>query len=101
MPNSEYRHSFTKERVDQAPTYKGIYMLYDGDECIYIGSAGSEGGVRARLQVHQRGDEGQCTQSATGYETQPIDSPGPVEEILLQEYRREHGRLPRCNEVKP
>jgi hypothetical protein len=101
MPISGDKYSFTRKRVAQAPTFSGIYLLYDGDECIYIGSAEGEEGVRARLQAHKRGDEGQCTQSATGYKTEPANSPKVVEGILLEYYRQEHGRLPRCNQLMP
>lgn len=68
------------------------------NECIYIGSAEGEGGVRACLQAHQRGDEGRCTQSATGYKREPSDLPKLAEGLLLKEHKQQHGRLPRCNE---
>jgi len=99
MPISGDTYSFTKENVDKAPTYEGVYALYDGNECIYIGRGEGEEGVRTRLQAHQRGDEGQCTQSATGYKREPSDNPKIAEGLLLEEYKEENGKLPRCNEV--
>jgi len=94
-------YSFTKENVDRAPTYRGVYALYDGDECIYIGRGEDEGGVQTRLQAHQRGDEGRCTQSATHFRTQPTTDPNMAEALLLEEYKQQHGKLPRCNQVMP
>ena len=99
MPISGDTYTFNKENVDRAPTYNGVYALYDVNECIYIGSAEGEGGVRTRLQAHQRGDEGQCTQSATGYKREQSNNPRITEGLLLEEHKQQHGRLPRCNKI--
>lgn len=101
MPISGDTHPFDKENVDRAPPVKGVYALYDVNECIYIGSAEGEGGVRTRLQAHLRGDEGKCTQSAIGYKREPSDHPKIAEGLLLEEYKQQHGKLPRCNEIMP
>jgi hypothetical protein len=94
-------YNFTEENVNKAPAYEGVYALYDGNECIYIGRGEGKEGVRARLQAHQRGDEGECTQSATGYKRESSDNPKIAEGLLLQEYKKEHGELPRCNDIMP
>lgn len=66
MPIVGDRYAFTKENVDKSPDEKGVYALYDGDVLIYYGRAsGDSVTIRTRLQSHQRGDEGRCTQSAT------------------------------------
>jgi hypothetical protein len=67
MPISGDIYPNTQENVDRSPIATGAYALYDGDITIYIGCGDSENGIRSRLQAHKRGDNGNCTQSATHY----------------------------------
>jgi hypothetical protein len=94
-------YGFTKENVDKSPTKIGVYALYDGGLTIYIGRASGEDTIRARLQSHQRGDEGSCTQRANGYKREECTNPVSREKELLEEYKQNSGKLPRCNEVMP
>jgi hypothetical protein len=96
MSNDKY--GFTQKNVNNAPEVHGVYALYDGDELIYIGRADGKGvTVRSRLQCHFRGDEGRCTQGATHYWRVGHNNPAAREVELLNDYKRRHGRLPRCN----
>jgi hypothetical protein len=65
MPISGDKYQFTQTNVDKSPTKEGVYALYDDTVTIYIGKGDGENGIRARLQAHKRGDEGNCTQGAS------------------------------------
>lgn len=100
MPINGKRWAFTKPSVDNAIDAPGVYGLYDANgNCIYYGS--SETSIRTRLQRHQSGAEGPCTQSASSYNEEACSSPVAIERQLLLEYKRTYGVLPRCNSVIP
>jgi hypothetical protein len=101
MPVSGDLYTFSQENVDRAPTSKGVYSLHQGEEITYIGKGDGANGIRERLQRHKRGDEGRCTQQATAYRREVCNDPASRERELLLEYRRAHGKLPRCNEIMP
>ena len=91
---------FTKKSVDAAPEEHGVYKLYDGDELIYIGRADGKGvTIRSRLQSHFRGDEGRCTEEATSYEREVTEGAKYWEDKLLADYKKAHGKYPRCNDM--
>jgi excinuclease UvrABC nuclease subunit len=96
MPISGDFYEFKKSNVDQSPDSPGVYALWDGSELIYYGRA--ETSIRQRLQRHYAGDAGRCTQGATQYQRERTMFSVSQEKALLIEYKREHGRLPRCNE---
>jgi hypothetical protein len=99
MPINGTMIPFTKERVDKAPAVAGVYALVDGEVLIYYGRAlGSSETIRSRLQSHQAGREGRCTQQATHYMREPTDRPKLREKELLEEYEMLYGYLPRCND---
>lgn len=100
MPINGKRWNFSKPSVDAAEDKPGVYALYDGDVLIYFGQ--SEDSIRKRLQRHQSGLEGPCTQGATAYAEEPCANPVAREAQLIAEYKRANGgKLPRCNEVTP
>jgi hypothetical protein len=101
MPIIGDMYTFSKENVDKSPDQHGVYALYDGEELIYYGRAEGKGvTIRSRLQRHQNGKEGSCTQGATGYRREATERAKEREEELLNEYKRTHGgKLPRCNDV--
>jgi hypothetical protein len=97
MSNDKY--AFTEKNVNGTLDVQGVYALYDGDEIIYIGRAdGRTVTIRSRLQSHLRGDEGACTQGATHYWRAEHSNPKAREVELLNDYKRQWRRLPRCNE---
>lgn len=92
------KYKFTDKSITNAPTYIGVYALYDGNTTIYIGKADGEGGIKNRLQAHKRGDMGRCTQRAHAYRREHHKNPSARETELLEGYLRRFGKLPRCNE---
>lgn len=92
------KYPFLEEVIAYAPNENGVYLLYEGDELIYIGRAvGAFVTIRSRLQAHWRGDEGACTQRATAYGWHICPDGSQLEADLLAAYRQTYGRLPRCN----
>lgn len=91
-------YPFTDKNVDGSPTGIGVYALYDVGESIYIGKAEGQGGIRERLRAHKRGDEGTCTKGTSDYRREVCSDPSAREVQLLEEYKRDYGKLPRCNE---
>ena len=98
MPISGNKYPFTQLNVDSSPNNIGVYELYDGETNIYIGRASGADTIRKRLQSHKRGDEGTCTQIATNYRREICNNPIARKTELLEEYKRIHGKLPKCNE---
>ena len=99
MATSVKKYPFTQKNVDNAPDKSGVYALYDQNEVIYIGRARGEGvTIRSRLKDHKSGKEGTCTKGASHYKRQATVFPLTRETALLVEYKKVHGKLPRCNE---
>ena len=93
------RHQFTKANVDGSPEAHGVYQLEDGATIIYVGRAAGTGvTIRNRLQSHQSGNEGACTKGATHYRREVTEAAISREQDLLEEYKKAHGKYPRCNE---
>jgi excinuclease UvrABC nuclease subunit len=104
MPINSSKASFTKANVDNAPAEAGVYGLYDSSgKAIYFGRAkGDTVTIRSRLQSHQRGDEGACTQGASQFNYEKTTSPVMREKELIDEFKKANGgKLPKCNEVTP
>lgn len=90
---------FVKNLVDEAPENAGVYALFQNGVLIYYGRAqGGNVTIRSRLQSHQRGGEGYCTQQATHYQWEICSNPIAREVELLAGYRAKFGTLPRCNQ---
>lgn len=96
---SRYNYAFMREIVNSVPTMWGIYRLYQGSECIYIGrAAGLNVTLRSRLHDHLAGRDGPCTQAADSFDYEICLNPVERERTELVEFRRRHFRLPRCND---
>ena len=93
MPIASPRYAFSRTMVSGAPQDPGVFALWEGEELIYYGRAQS---VHAQLQEHLEGIE-RCTRRATHYGWEISSNPAAREAALLSEFRRAHGRLPRCN----
>ena len=99
MPVQGNKYTFNEKNIGIAPNEPGVYALYDGDALIYCGS--STKSIRDRLQSHHDGDDGPCTQAASGYRRENCDNGLQRERELLQAYKNHNGALPRCNDVIP
>ena len=102
MPIQGDLYGFSKKNVDKAPDSAGVYALFQSGTTIYIGRAqGGSTTIRSRLQDHYAGRGGQCTKSATDYKREVTSNAASREKELLAEYKRQHGKLPKCNDVMP
>jgi hypothetical protein len=93
MPIASPRYAFNVTMVSGAPPDTGVFALWEGEELIYYGRAHS---IQAQLREHLAHSE-PCTARATHYGWEISGNPPGREAELLGEYRRAHGRLPRCN----
>ena len=87
-PEPGRRYRLTRIVVLGAPEDAGVYALWNGDEVVYYGRAGS---IRARLLEHAD------RPSATHYSWEVAADPATREAELLAEHQRVYGRRPRDN----
>src|SRR5438045_7597029 len=65
VPIEMKRYPFTRPIIEYAPyDMGGVYVLWDGDEAIYIGRTGGAHDIRACLLEHLDGMRGDCTRTA-------------------------------------
>jgi hypothetical protein len=79
------RWAFTRATVEHAPDDRGIHILWDGEEVIYIGGARGET-IRSALLRHLEGGCGDCTMRATHYSWEITIWPAARESELLSEF---------------
>lgn len=98
MPISGLKYLFHPHEIANAPTEQGIYMLWDGEELVFIGRAvGRYSTIKSVLSDHCSGFAGPCTQKATHCGWEVSNYPAAREAELMDEFMRRHRRLPRCH----
>jgi hypothetical protein len=97
MARDHKRWPFTLAMLETAPDDPGVYLLWDGDEIIYIGRAHGKENVKACLLAHHAGSLGQCTKKATHYSWAISVWPAAMETELLAEFHKQYKRDPRCH----
>jgi hypothetical protein len=98
MPFDMKRYPFTRPVIEYAPyDMGGVYVLWEGDEAIYIGRSGSRT-IRACLYEHLEGKRGGCTRTATHYSWEITIWDSARETELLSLFTRENSRDPRCQQ---
>lgn len=95
MPISDPHYRFTDAIVQGAPNITGLYALWQDGDLIYVGRAAS---IRERLVEHLQRRVCPCTEQATHYSWELSLQPVTREVELLEQFKKRHGRLPRCNE---
>lgn len=97
MPVKSLRHRFTTWQISGAPAAPGVYLLWENDEVIYIGTTRGESSIRSRLQDHYA----RRTQphDATHFSWEITTRPREREAELLGEFHIANSRLPRCNDA--
>jgi len=87
--------SLTSWAVSTVPQSEGVYELFDpGKSLIYIGRSNN---LRQRLTEHLNTSDA-CIKSATYFAYEVTSFSYSREQGLLEEHKRIHGRLPRCND---
>ena len=93
------RYPFTRPIIEHAPHDEGgVYVLWDGEEVIYIGRTGGAHKLRACLLEHLDGARGGCTKAATHYSWEITLWDSARETELLALFTRENRRDPRCQQ---
>lgn len=88
------RYPFTSYAVRGAPEDRGVVLLMEGDEVIYIGAA--EGGIQGFLLALLDGGT-PCVERATHYTWEIRRDAKAREAELLALFQAQHRREPRCN----
>lgn len=87
--------SFTSWAVNSVPESEGVYQLFDsGKSLIYIGRSDN---LRRRLTEHLNTTD-TCIKSAAYFTYEVTWRSTQREQELLEQYKRLHGRYPRCND---
>ena len=90
------RYPFEERAIQGAPDESGLYMLWEGDELTYIGSAGPPALIRPRLLEHWgRSMRGPC--KPTHYSWRLALHPAELHEDWLSRHAAIFQALPRCN----
>ncbi len=87
-------YQFTKSNLDKVPQTSGVYCLGINDKIIYIGSSVN---LHERLTDHYHTTD-PCIKQATQFAIETCSNYRERERELLQWFRSEYGRLPRCND---
>ena len=96
MPTNAQRHRFTTWQIAGAPPAKGVYVLWERDEPIYIGATRGDATIRSRLQDHYARRTAPHDASHFSWELAP--DPARRESELLMEFRDANSRVPRYNQ---
>lgn len=95
MRIASLRWRFTAERVRETPDAQGVFTLWDGPDCVYVGHTPWNRSLRHCLQQHRAlCDEAVISASHFTWET--TSTPKSREAELLSTMSERHGR-PRYN----
>ena len=98
MPISGERVRFTTWQISGAPAERGVYVLWEKDEAIYVGATRGEATLRSCLQEHYA--RRVRPHDATHFSCEICRDPARREAELLAEFRAANSRLPHCNDAK-
>jgi hypothetical protein len=97
MPIKGERHRFTTWQISGAPQTRGVYVLWEKNEPIYVGATRGEANLRWCLQEHYA--RRVQPHDATWFSCEICPDPAAREAELLAEFRIANSRLPRCNQT--
>jgi hypothetical protein len=96
MPIASPRYPFNREIIEGAPNDPGVYVLFQGDELIYVGYATwSRSNIRLRLLEHFSG--ALVPSCATHYGWEICRDPLSRAAELLHEFQKAFDRRPAFN----
>jgi hypothetical protein len=96
MPVASLRWQFDAESVRETPDGQGVFTLWDGDECVYIGHTPWNSSLRDRLRAHLVLQE-QGVIRASHFTWETTSMPKTREGDLLAVSLARQGKLPRYN----
>ena len=75
----------------------GVYVLYDKNEdIIYIGESENLQNQFAKY-VDTNFENDTCKQKTHTYQREFVENPKERKRHLLEDYKKKHGKMPRCN----
>jgi len=75
----------------------GVYVLYDKNlEVIYIGESENLQKTFEKY-VNQDFEDNSCKQKTRTYQRTFVENPKEKQKQMLEEYEKEHGKIPCCN----
>ncbi len=96
MTFTDTMQSLTLIEIQRVPEVEGVYELADSSRLIiYIGRSVN---LQKRLNEHLLTTD-TCLKLASYFQYEQTLSSEAREREMLEDYRRIHGRLPRCNDV--
>ena len=95
MPTSLPRQPFTAWRIAGIPARAGVYVLWQGEEILYVGRAHGAATMRSRLMEHYTRQVKPW--DATHFSWEACERPAEREAAALREAQRALGCLPRYN----
>lgn len=98
MPGKLARHHFTTWQISGVPLERGVYVLWDKHEAIYVGATRGDVSIRASLQEHYA--RRLKPHDATHFSYEVCSAPAAREAELLAEFCAANSRLPRCNDTR-
>ena len=101
MPLAGRRWSFSATVVSGAPEASGVFGLYEAGELVYLGSTAAGTTLRSALaaQLRNATRPNSPIRDVTHYAWEIVGLPDLRELQLLDEFRAQHGKAPRCNEA--
>ena len=88
--------NLTPEHVRETPDVQGVYTLWDGAECVYIGHTPRNISLRDRLRkLFELQQQGAIELSHFTWETTP--TPKTREAELVSQFVEKQGKVPRYN----
>lgn len=104
MIQDEQKYKWSEDNAtNNVKKTPAVYELYDKEKLIYIGSTGN---LRERFTKYWNSnfEKDLCKQATTAYKRAYFSSKNTVEDkesACLKEYKKKHGKLPRCNDKIP
>jgi hypothetical protein len=96
MRVASLRRRFTLEHVRETPDMQGVFTLWDGKECVYVGHTPWNRSLQQCLREHLHlKDEGAIRVSHFTWETTSM--PKSREDEVLQRRLDRQGKMPRYN----
>ena len=92
-----HRYPFDARVIHGAPEEPGVYVLWEGTEATYIGTAEPGMTIKRRLLDHLSG-QNHCGCRPTHYSWRLAPNPGIVERELLGQYRQKQIGRASCRE---
>ena len=82
--------------ISEVPDRPGVYALWTDSQIIFYGKSSES--IRQTLQTYKSGKQGWCGFNAEYFQYEVTDYPDTRVTELLNEYHRNNGCLPQCND---